>query len=179
MRWKIRGERLAFSTPWLSVWFLDVERPDGAAGEYHVVKLRDVAVAAAVDEEQRVLMMWRHRIATDTWAWELPMGLVEDGEDPQDAAARELEEETGWRPGSLTPLIYAEPAAGVTNARHFVFRADSCAVAGPPTEKNESDRIEWIPLSLLRGMINRREIVSSATLVAVMALLLEDGLGIR
>ncbi|WP_260614522.1 ATP-binding protein, partial [Streptomyces sp. WAC02707] len=42
-----------------------------------VVRLRDVAVTAAVDEGadggRRVLMMWRHRFVTDTWAWELPM----------------------------------------------------------------------------------------------------------
>lgn len=99
-----------------------------------MVKLRDLAVVAPVDDQQRALVMWRHRIGTDTWAWEFPMGLVEDGEEPQDAAARELEEETGWRPGTPTPLIYAEPAAGVTDARHFVFRADGCRLAGPVTE---------------------------------------------
>jgi 8-oxo-dGTP pyrophosphatase MutT (NUDIX family) len=172
MRWKIHGARDVFTAPWVGVQALDVERPDGTVGDYYVVKLRDLAVVAPVDRQQRVLMMWRHRIATDTWAWEFPMGLVEDGEEPRNAAARELEEETGWQPGTLSPLIYAEPAAGVTNARHFVFRADDCRPAGPATEKNESDRVEWIPLDRLVNMIGRREIVSSATLVGVMALLL-------
>ncbi|MCM3920253.1 NUDIX hydrolase [Frankia sp. AiPs1] len=173
MRWKIRGEREVFATPWVGVQALDVERPDGTVGDYYVVRLRDLAVVAAVDGQQRVLMMWRHRIATDTWAWEFPMGLVEEGEKPRDAAARELEEETGWRPGTLTPLIYAEPAAGVTNARHFVFRADDCLLAGPATEMNESDRVEWITLERVKDMIGRRQIVSSATLVGAMALLLD------
>jgi ADP-ribose pyrophosphatase YjhB (NUDIX family) len=53
------------------------------------------------------------------------MGLVEDGEAPEEAAARDVLEETGWRPGPIKPLIYA----------------------GPPTEKNESDRISWPPLA--------------------------------
>lgn len=172
MRWQVTGRRLAFATPWLGVWFLDVERPDGTAGEYHVVQLRDLAVVAAVDETDRVLMMWRHRIATDSWGWELPMGLVEDGEDPQAAGARELEEETGWQPGTISPLIYAEPAGGITNTRHFLFRADGCVQVGEPTERNESDRVAWIPLAELRGMIERREVVSGATIVGVLSLLL-------
>ncbi|MCL9759454.1 NUDIX hydrolase [Frankia sp. AiPa1] len=174
----MRGRRLAFATPWLGVWFLDVEQPDGTASEYHVVQLRDLAVVAAVDDSDRVLMMWRHRIATDSWAWEFPMGLVEDGEDPQAAGARELEEETGWRPGSVRPLLYAEPASGITNARHFLFRADGCVRVAAPTEQNESDQISWIPLAELHGMINRREIVSSATISGALLLLLSSPTGV-
>ncbi len=46
--------------------------------------------------------------------------------------------------------------------------------AGPPTELNESDRIEWIPLSEIRRMIDRREIVSSGSLVGLLYLLLDE-----
>lgn len=173
MQWTVHGERAIHDTSWVRLRSLDVEQPDGTRTDYHVVRLRDVAVTAAVDDQRRVLMMWRHRFVTDTWAWELPMGLVEDGELAPQAAARELEEETGWRPWSLRELAYAEPAAGITDARHFVFRTDDAVRIGPPTERNESDRLEWIPLSRVAGMIARREIVSSATLVGVMALLLD------
>ena len=90
MRWTVHSERVVHDTPWVRLRALDVEQPDGTRTDYHVVRLRDVAVTAAVDGERRVLMMWRHRFVTDTWAWELPMGLVEDGERPARAAAREL-----------------------------------------------------------------------------------------
>jgi 8-oxo-dGDP phosphatase len=173
MPWTVHGERPLLDTPWVRLRALDVEQPDGARCDYHVVRLRDVAVAAAVDDRRRVLMMWRHRFVTDTWGWELPMGLVEDDEEPADAAARELEEETGWRPETVRELIHAQPAAGITDSRHFVFRAQGLRRIGEPTERNESDRLEWIPLTEVPGMIARREIVSSATLVGVMALLLE------
>ncbi|MGW3494205.1 NUDIX domain-containing protein [Streptomyces sp. NPDC001020] len=172
MRWTVHRERPLYETPWVRLRSLDVEQPDGTRCDYHVVRLRDLAVTAAVDEEERVLMMWRHRFVTDTWAWELPMGLVEDGEAPAEAAARELEEETGWRAGSLRPLVRAQPAAGITDSRHFVFRTDDAAWVGDPTERNESDRLEWIPLPRVRALITGGQIVSSATLVGVMALLL-------
>jgi len=173
MRWTVRGEHTLHDTSWVRLRSLDVEQPDGTRTDYHVVRLRDLAVTAAVDDRRRVLMMWRHRFVTDTWAWELPMGLVEDGETPATAAARELEEETGWRPESMRELVYAQPAAGITDSQHFVFRADGARRVAEPTERNESDRVEWIPLDEVRGMIARREIVSSATLVGVMALLLD------
>ncbi|WP_256789973.1 NUDIX hydrolase [Frankia sp. AvcI1] len=175
MKWRVHQERTVFQTPWITLAFLAVEQPDGQRAEYHVVRLRNVAITALLDESRRVLMLWRHRFVTDTWGWELPMGLVEDGEEPVDAAARELEEETGWRPGPLRPLIYAQPANGITDAQHFVFRADSATFTGPPTELNESDRIEWIPLDEIGELIRQRKIVSSATLVGVMALLLDGG----
>ncbi|MGW2869239.1 NUDIX domain-containing protein [Kitasatospora sp. NPDC001225] len=174
MQWKIHGERPIYENPWVNLWLADVEQPDGRRWEYHVVKLRHLAVAAIVNSEKQVLMMWRHRFITETWAWELPMGLVEPDETPAEAAAREALEETGWKVSDVKPLIYAQPANGITDSEHFVFRAAAAEYVGPPTERNESDRIEWIPLSDLRGMINRREIVSSGTLVGVLHLLLDE-----
>ena len=77
-----------------------------------MLKACNLAVAAVVNSEKQVLMMWRHRFITDSWAWELPMGLVEPDETPTEAAVREVLEETGWRTGEMRPLIYAQPAKG-------------------------------------------------------------------
>ena len=176
MEWKTHGERQIYTNPWVNLCLVDVQQPDGRRWEYHVVRLRHLAVAAVVNDRQEVLMMWRHRFITDSWAWELPMGLVEEGETPEEAAAREVLEETGWRPGPIKPLIYAEPANGITDSQHHVFRADGATYEGPPTEKNESDRIEWIPLSEVRGMIDRREIVSSGSLVGLLYLLMDEAI---
>ncbi|WP_230195281.1 NUDIX hydrolase [Streptomyces coriariae] len=176
MEWKTHGERQIYTNPWVNLCLVDVQQPDGRRWEYHVVRLRHLAVAAVVNDRQEVLMMWRHRFITDSWAWELPMGLVEDGETPEEAAAREVLEETGWRPGPIKPLIYAEPANGITDSQHHVFRADGATYEGPPTEKNESDRIEWIPLSEIRGMIDRREIVSSGSLVGLLYVLMDEAI---
>ncbi|MFJ4920629.1 NUDIX hydrolase [Streptomyces sp. NPDC088725] len=174
MRWKTHGERQIYTNEWVNLCLADVQQPDGQRLAYHVVRLRHLAVATVVNRRQEVLMMWRHRFITDSWAWELPMGLVEEGETPEETAAREVLEETGWRPGPIKPLIYAEPANGITDSQHHVFRADGATYAGPPTEKNESDRIEWIPLAKVRAMIDRREIVSSGSLVGLLYLLMDE-----
>lgn len=176
MRWTAHGERRIYANHWVDLCLMDVEQPDGLRLEHHVVRLRHLSVAALVNDDREVLMMWRHRFITDTWAWELPMGLIEEGESPEQTAAREAEEETGWRPGPMKPLIYAEPANGITDSRHHVFRAEGATWIGPPTEQNESDRIEWIPLERIRGMIDRQEIVSSGSLVGLLYLLVDDAL---
>ncbi|WP_350273970.1 NUDIX domain-containing protein [Kribbella sp. HUAS MG21] len=171
MRWVIHGEGEVWTNRWLSVRRLDVEQPDGERLEYHAVRMKDIA-AAVVTRDEQVLLMWRHRFLTDTWAWEIPMGIIEPGESPEAAAARELEEETGWRADGLTELIQSEPAAGIMDSRHFVYRTTNVRYAGPPTEHNESDRIEWIPLSKIPTMITRHEIVSGITLIGLQQLLL-------
>ncbi|MFK4090086.1 NUDIX domain-containing protein [Kribbella sp. NPDC020789] len=173
MRWRIHEEREVWANPWLSVRRLDVEQPDGRRLDYHAVRLADVAAAVVTDAENRVLMMWRHRFLTDTWAWELPMGIVEAGEAPIEAAAREVEEETGWRPGPLTHLIRSQPGAGIMDAVHHVFRATGATRIGEPTERNESDRIEWIALADVPAMIANGEIVSGITLVGLQQALLQ------
>lgn len=180
MRWEVHGERPIYENPWVNLWLADVQEPDGRRYEHHVVRMRNLAVAAVVDEVdevERVLMLWRHRFVTDTWGWELPMGLIEPDESPIEAAAREALEETGWKPEPMRPLVYAQLANGITDSEHFLFRADGATYQGPPTEVNESDRIEWVPISRLRGMIERREIVSSATIIGALCLLLDQATG--
>ncbi|CAL9479252.1 hypothetical protein SUDANB106_03025 [Streptomyces sp. enrichment culture] len=90
MQWKAHGERQIYTNPWVNLCLVDVQQPDGRRWEYHVVRLRHLAVAAVVNDHREVLMMWRHRFITDAWAWELPMGLVEEGETPDQAASREV-----------------------------------------------------------------------------------------
>ncbi|MEU3603804.1 NUDIX hydrolase [Streptomyces sp. NPDC006798] len=174
MRWTVHGERQIYTNPWVNLWLVDVEQPDGHRFDHHVVRIRHLSVAAVVDDRQRVLMMWRHRFVTDTWGWELPMGLIEAGETPEQTAVREVEEETGWRISAIKPMLYAQPANGITDSEHFLFRGEGATYTGPPVERNETDRIEWIPLSEIRGMIDRREIVSGATLNGLLYLLLDE-----
>jgi hypothetical protein len=46
---------------------VDVEPPNGARFEHHVVHLKRVAIAIVVDNDERVLTLWRYRFATEDW----------------------------------------------------------------------------------------------------------------
>ncbi len=173
MRWKVRSEQPLYHDEWLDIRVADVELPDGRHLQHRVIRTPPGAGCVVIDDAQRVLLMWRHRFITDTWGWEIPVGKIDDGELPIDAARRECEEETGWRPARLRPLIYTQPTPGLSDSEHHIFRSDGASYAGEPVEAFESQRIAWIPLAEIRSLLRKRDIVSGTTLVALLYVLTE------
>ncbi|QIS10060.1 NUDIX hydrolase [Nocardia arthritidis] len=171
MRWSVLGSRSLYRSDFVELRLADVELPDGLRFEHHVLHLASSAGVAIVRRDS-VLMLWRHRFITDTWAWELPAGGIEPGETPAAAAAREAEEETGWRPFRLTELAYIQPIAGIADSEQYVFRADDAVRIGEPADPNEAERIAWVPLSGVPALIAARQIVAAATVVALLRLCL-------
>jgi 8-oxo-dGDP phosphatase len=168
MQWTVHGRRVIYDSPWISLDLVDVEQPDGQRYEQHVVRMARPVAGTAITRDGRVLLIRRHRHVTNTWGWEIPSGRIEEGETPEHAAAREAEEETGWRPGPLRLLVASQPSNGSVDAVHHLFHADSAEHTGPPTDTSEAERIEWVPLGEIRGLIVKGEIVSGPTLIAVL-----------
>jgi 8-oxo-dGDP phosphatase len=168
MQWTVHGRRTIYSSPWISLDLVDVEQPDGKRYEQHVARMARPVAATVVTRDGKVLLMWRHRHITDTWGWEIPSGRIEEGETPAQAAAREAEEETGWRPGPLRLLVASQPSNGSVDSIHHVFHAETAEHVGPPTDASEADRIEWTPLAEIRLLIAEGEIVSGPTLIGLL-----------
>lgn len=172
MRWIVHGERLVYQSKWLELFLSDVELPGGVRYEHHVIRLAPSVAVVVLDDADRVLMLWRHRFITDTWNWEVPGGSVDVGETPRESAAREAEEETGWRPHELSELAYIQSLAGIAGAEQHIFLASGASYIGPPADPHESDRIAWIPLANVPDMVARGLIVGGATVVGLLQLTL-------
>ncbi|MFY1689964.1 NUDIX hydrolase [Plantactinospora sp. WMMB782] len=170
MRWKNLGEHTVYENKWLTVNLADVELPDGRHLDHFLLRQRPVALCAAVNDQNEVLLLWRHRFIPDTWGWELPAGVVDASETLEEAAAREMLEETGWRPGRLTPLITVEPSNGLSDAQHHVYLADGAEYVGEPEDYFESEKREWISLSRIPEMIAAGEIRSANAVAALLVL---------
>lgn len=167
--WKTYGERLVYDNRWVRLGLVDVEAPNGERWEYHVVHLARIAVGLIIDEADRVLMLWRYRFPTDQWGYELLGGLVEDGEEPAQTAAREVAEETGWRPiGEPEHLISFEPLPGQVTAPVDVYLWRKAEKVGEPTDTEEVGRIEWVPLSRIPELAQRQQILGSGALVPLL-----------
>ncbi|AEW95623.1 MULTISPECIES: NUDIX hydrolase [Streptomycetaceae] len=170
MEWKNLGEHTVYENRWLRVNLADVELPDGRHLDHYLIRQRPVALATAVNEADEALLIWRHRFITDTWGWELAAGVVEDGEDVAAAAAREMLEETGWRPGPLRHLMTLEPQNGLADAAHHVYWSRSAEHVGEPEDDFESSRREWVPLSDVPDLIAGGEVRAANAAAALMLL---------
>ncbi|MFF9554716.1 NUDIX domain-containing protein [Streptomyces albus] len=168
--WQNLGERTVYENRWVQVNMADVELPDGRHLDHTVIRLRPVAVATVVNERNEVLLLWRHRFITGAWGWELPSGGTGEGEDPAAAAAREFEEETGWRPGPMRLLLTVDPMPGISTSHHRVYWSDTAELVGDPQDAFESQRREWVPLRAVPDMISRGEVRSANAVAALLML---------
>lgn len=175
-RWKTFGERAIYDDPWVWLGQVDVEVPGEDRFWHHVVRLKRAAMIALVDDRSRVLLMWRHRFVQDRWGWELPGGVIEPGEDPAVTAARELAEETGYEARSVEHLVTFQPMVGMVDSEHVVFTGRGPRRHHAPVDVSESDRIEWVPLEKVPGLIRAGDVWNSGTLVALLGLLALDPL---
>ncbi|GAA2755294.1 NUDIX hydrolase [Actinopolymorpha rutila] len=169
--WRIHGERTIYDNQWVRLGLVDVEPPGVQRFEHHVVRLGRAAVAAVVNDDDRVLMLWRYRFVVRRWGWELPGGLIDDGEDAKDAAAREVEEETGWRPHSLEHAISYQPVVGMVDAPHEVFIGRGATFVGEPADPEEAGLVAWTPLADVGELMARGELLGSGTLVGLLHLM--------
>jgi 8-oxo-dGTP pyrophosphatase MutT (NUDIX family) len=169
MRWTVHGERSLYDSDWVRLVLVDVEVPQGARFDHHVVRFPQSAAGTVVhDPERGVLLMWRHRFITDTWGWEIPAGRIEPGKTPEQAAQREALEETGWRPRALHPLSAYAPSNGSSDQVFHLFMADGATHVGDPTDPAESERVEWVPVDQVRKLIERGEVYDGLSLTALL-----------
>ena len=89
MRWQVHGQRTLYQSDWVNVEVTDVELPDGRHLDHHVLRMhRQSASAAVLDDQGRVLLLWRHRFITARWGWSCPPAGLSGEERPRPPVAR-------------------------------------------------------------------------------------------
>lgn len=170
--WTVHKTRTVYDgTPWVRVDLADVTAPDGSRFEHHVVRIPRVAIATVVDETtDTVLMLRRERWVIGQWGYELLGGLVEQGEDPADAAAREALEESGWRPrGASEHLLTIHPLPGImdTTMDCYLWRHGADQVSDP-SDPYEVGTLTWMPLTCVPRLASQGQLLGAGTAIALL-----------
>lgn len=145
--WDILSTNYLFDTPWMRMVHDRLRhRERGEEKDYYYLTSPGEAVACvALTDEARVLLTRQYRHPVRRIIWDLPAGAMQRGEDPAEAARRELEEETGYRAGELLRLAYFNQFPGSMNVGTHLFLARGLTWVGQRLDPGEELQVVALP----------------------------------
>jgi 8-oxo-dGTP pyrophosphatase MutT (NUDIX family) len=175
--WKVELLDTLTRNPWFGVLLQKVTRPDGATAPYYTIDFPNCAVGVVVRRGDEFLLIHQYRFIVDEHVWAIPSGGAEKDESAADAAAREMEEETGYRPSRpLEHLVGYYPSYGCGNQRFELFLAEDPLRVRVTPDTEEVISTRWYKKEELLAMIQRNEIVDGLSLTPLLLVLLRDAL---
>ncbi len=166
--WLIHQRRDVYQDAWIHLTRDEVTRPDGKPGHHSILKLKPGVCVIAMDDQDHLYLTEEFHYAVGRVTLEGVSGGIEAGEDPLQAAGRELEEEIGLRAAHWTDLGSCDPFTAIVNsptrlylARELTFVPD----APEGTERIRRVRMAW-PLAL--AAVQDSTISHAPTALAIM-----------
>ena len=144
--WEKVATRVVYDNPWIRVREDVVVRPDGLPGIYGVVHFKNVAVGVLAVEEGMLYLVGQYRYPLERYSWEIPEGGCPEGEDPLQAARRELKEETGLEADHWEKLGEADLSNSVADERAVWFLATGLVPGEREPEGTEVLGVRRVPL---------------------------------
>jgi 8-oxo-dGTP pyrophosphatase MutT (NUDIX family) len=174
--WSARIVDTLLHNPYFSVLLQHVVVPDGTERVYYTVNFPSPAVGVIARRGDDVLLVRQYRFIVDEYVWAIPSGGVSEGESVTAAAARELEEETGYRAGRIEPLMFCYASYGCSNQRYEIFIADDLVDTGIAVDANEVIETRWFSKEELVELILKNGVVDNLSLSPLLLMLLREAL---
>lgn len=161
--------RLAYKGAYLEIYDDTIVTPDNLTVHYDHIHHSGAAAVIPVLDDGRIMLVRQYRNSIDRYTLELPAGGIEAGEEPIAAAARECEEETGYRCGQIIPFIKVASAVAFCNEVIHVFIARQLTPTHQKLDPEEYINVETYTPDELSDKIFSCEIQDSKTVSSIMA----------
>ena len=171
--WPVLESKTEYETGWYTGGYDLVEQPDGSTKKYYWAELPPAVVVLARTGDD-VVFVEQYRPTVRETCLECPAGIVENGESYTTAAARELQEETGFAADALATLATFDTATGVLRHERGIVYAEGLTPVERNLDDNEFLSVRTVPADEALAAA-REEPANDATLEAVL-LAREEGL---
>ncbi|MDD7592962.1 MAG: NUDIX hydrolase [Peptoniphilaceae bacterium] len=145
-----------------------VELPNRAYAKREIVDHAKGVGIIAVHDGDQMYMVRQYRCAVKERLLEIPAGLVEPGENPQEAAMRELEEEVGQKATKMTYLLDSYASPGFTNEKLSLFIAEGLTPSEQHLDDTEFLDVESHSIEELYRMVMNFEVVDAKSIIAIL-----------
>jgi len=148
LTWKEENREKVFECRVFSIYESSCRSPHNELSTFTILDAADWAIVMPVletAEGKKFVMVWQWRHGSQNMSLEFPGGVFEPGENPQDAAIRELREETGYRPGSIRKLGEFSPNPAIMSNKVHFFLAENLMNTG----SQDLDADEFVTVELV------------------------------
>ena len=166
--WQTLRSRDVYENAWIKVREDAVIRPDGEPGIYGVVHFKNIAVGVLAVEGEFIYLVGQYRYPLERYSWEIPEGGCPEGEDPLDAARRELEEETGLRATNWEKMGEAHLSNSVSDEHAVWYLATGLTEGKHHPEGTEQLEVRRVTFARALEMAQTGEITDALSLLAIM-----------
>ncbi len=168
LRWRIGARLPGHDYRIFRTAFVDGEHPRGGPGvRFSLIEAPDWVNVVAIMRDRQVVLLRQYRPGIDAVCLEVPGGMIDPGEDPVEAARRELVEETGYTGGTWEHVGKVAPNPAIQNNwLHTVLVTDVEKLEEPKPEGDEILDVFTLPLTELRERLVRGEIEHALVVVA-------------
>jgi ADP-ribose pyrophosphatase len=147
----------------------EVRMENGTIAIREVVEHRGAAAIVPVLERGNVLLVRQYRYPIEENLVEIPAGTLQDNENPEACAIRELEEETGYRPGKIMKLAACFVAPGYSTEKIHIYLAQDLTKTQTKLDEDEIIELERMPLPMTLDKIRTGEIRDAKSIVGLQA----------
>jgi ADP-ribose pyrophosphatase len=159
---------IAHRGPLFAVEVLKWQDASGRTVRRDVVRHPGAVLIVPELDGDRVVLVRNVRVAVDTRLWELPAGTLEPPEPPEQAAARELTEETGYKAGRIEPLGRFYTTPGMTDELMHVYVASDLVEVGQRLEPGEDIEVGILDAAAALAMIDDGTIRDGKTIAGLL-----------